>query len=183
MLLKLQGHGQQSFIESIGGEEFPAASGCIALLAHYGFNSCDFCAVSSGETIGHQRPLLLPRSPLHMMQHGHNVTDYSVASHTIRQLDSDWSLPISAKSLDQVQCRVTESLVTPCQILHATKSLAIPHLILHIAKLFMASCQVLGMTLVCMHCHATESFMTPCWLLCATECFAMPHPILAMYLI
>ena len=40
MLLKLQVYGQRLYIESIGGEESPATSDCIALLAlaQYGFN-------------------------------------------------------------------------------------------------------------------------------------------------
>jgi len=97
MLLKLQVYGQQSFIESIGGEESPATSDCITLLAWYGFNSCDFCAVSSGETNGHQHPLLFPRSPLHTMQHGHDATEYSVASRPLQQLDFGRNLPISTR--------------------------------------------------------------------------------------
>ena len=48
MLLKLQVHGQQSFVESIGGEESPATS----------FNRCRFSAILSGETNGRQRPLV-----------------------------------------------------------------------------------------------------------------------------
>jgi len=69
----LQVHGQQSFIESIGGEESPSTSDCIVLLAQYGLDSCGFCAVSSGATNGHQHLLHLHATTMHSMQHEHHT--------------------------------------------------------------------------------------------------------------
>jgi len=40
MFPKLQVHGHQTFVESIGGEESPATSDYIMLLAQYGFDQC-----------------------------------------------------------------------------------------------------------------------------------------------
>ncbi len=95
-LLKLQGYEQQSFVESIGGEESPSASDCITLHDRYGLDlyvfhavlsgetnerqctldSCIFHAMLSGEPNGCQRLFLLPHSTLHLTPH-----QYSVVAH------------------------------------------------------------------------------------------------------
>jgi len=97
ILLKSLVQGQHSFAESIGGEESPSTSNCIALLARYGFNSYGFCAVLSGETNGPQCPLLLHCTTLHSMPHWHDATKSLVAIRSLQQLDygqmSLWSRP------------------------------------------------------------------------------------------
>jgi len=80
---RLQVHGQWSFVESIGGEESPCTSACIALPTRYGFNSCGFCAVLSGETNGHQCPLLLHCATMHPMPHEHHISQYLIATYPL----------------------------------------------------------------------------------------------------
>ncbi len=94
MLLKWQVHGQRSFIESIGGEESHATSVCAMSPTQYGFDQCQFSAILSGETNGHQSPLLLHHTTSHFTQHGHDATKYSVTPHPLWQLDFDQNLPI-----------------------------------------------------------------------------------------
>jgi len=84
MLLKLQVYGRQSFVESIGGEESPVASDCIALLAWYVFDSCGFCAVLSGETNGCQHLLHLHATTMHSMQHAHCISQYSITTYPLQ---------------------------------------------------------------------------------------------------
>ncbi len=73
----------QSFIESIGGEESPAASDCIMLLDQHGFDPHQLSALSSEETNGHQHLLLLPCTTLHLMPHQHDGTKYLVTIHSL----------------------------------------------------------------------------------------------------
>jgi len=81
------------------------------------------------------------------MQHGHNATKYSVASHPLQQLDFDQNLPIFPKSLVQVQYHAAKFFATSCPILHATEFFVTPHLILgtlfHVLKMLAIESQKL----------------------------------------
>jgi len=165
-------YGEESSATNAYGEESSAAHDCVKLFAcadpdpdgylsaafvpaqagsHlHGFFQLLIGALSSRETIGHQHPLFLHCTAMHLtalhctatplMHHEHGTTGISqhlITTHPL-QLDYDqvslWpsqgsgDLPVVIKSLVQAQCHATKSFMTPHLILgtlfHVPKMLA-----------------------------------------------------------
>ena len=80
----------------------------------------------------------------------------------------------------QVQCNTAESFTTPCWILHAIESFAMPCFVLCVTECFATSHLILAMSLDQVQDHAAKFLLMPCMILHAAKFFATPHLILGM---